>query len=50
MPQLVTVSDVVRLEMGRFLLDLRKENVNRVARSAADQVRALYQAAFSPRR
>jgi signal transduction histidine kinase len=33
------VLDVVRLEMGRFLLDLRKENVNRIARSAVDQVR-----------
>lgn len=33
------VLDVVRLEMGRFLLDLRKENVNQIARAAADQVR-----------
>jgi signal transduction histidine kinase len=33
------VLDVVRLEMGRFLLDLRKENVNRIARAAVDQVR-----------
>jgi signal transduction histidine kinase len=34
------VLDVVRLEMGRFLLDLRKENVNRIARAAVDQIRA----------
>ena len=33
------VLDVVRLEMGRFLLDLRKENVNRIAQAAADQAR-----------
>jgi signal transduction histidine kinase len=33
------VLDVVRLEMGRFLLDLRKDNVNRIARAAVDQVR-----------
>ena len=34
------VLDVVRLEMGRFLLDLRKENVNRIVRAAVDQVRS----------
>jgi signal transduction histidine kinase len=34
------VLDVVRLEMGRFLLDLRKENLNRIAQAAADQARA----------
>jgi len=33
------VLDVVRLEMGRFLLDLRKDNVNRIARAAVDQIR-----------
>lgn len=33
------VLDVVRLEMGRYLVDLRKGNVNAVARAAADLVR-----------
>jgi signal transduction histidine kinase len=33
------VLDLVRLELGRYLLDLRLDNVNRVIRSALDSVR-----------
>lgn len=35
------VLDLARLETGRFLLDLRVENVNKVARAALDTVRPL---------
>jgi len=35
------VLDLARLETGRFLLDLRVDNVNKIARSAIETVRAL---------
>ena len=35
------VLDLARLETGRFLLDLRKDNVNAISRAAADFVRPL---------
>ena len=35
------VLDLARLETGRFLLDLRVENVNKISREALDSVRAL---------
>jgi len=35
------VLDLARLETGRFLLDLRVDNVNKVAREAAETVRGL---------
>ncbi len=35
------VLDLARLETGRFLLDLRMDNVNKIARAAVDMVRAL---------
>ena len=35
------VLDLARLETGRFLLDLRVDNVNKIAREAAERVRGL---------
>jgi signal transduction histidine kinase len=35
------VLDLARLETGRYLLDLRMDNVNKIARDAAETVRAL---------